>query len=243
MKLSKLFIICIALVFTQCSHPGSNTIREILSKDKVNVKFISFFNKRNNREVKNLDATVEVTIPKKVTVGLKANDAAVKYDKEGEKRTISDLNDYLKTLDQYTRYIFGFTLDSIRCTVYTTESFDVIRTVTLDKKNNKIHRINESFFVTGTLLKIVDTDISGKDGDFSEPVKEKVTTCLFDENKMFYKTEEKKNGAEHVLKLNNDAAFLQMQDAILFKQFCGDAALRLKDKNPELFEPAPEVNE
>lgn len=232
-------VVFIGLSLSNCSHTAQNSIRDILSKEKIKVTFNSFFDHRNNREVTNLDAQVEVKIPTKITQILKASEAAVKYDKDGEKNTIESLTIYLGSLRNYTRFVFGFSFDSIECKIETTESFDVTHIIMIDKRSQKSHFISESFFVSGTILKIIDTELKGDKGDFSEPIKERVITSMFDENKLFYKTEEKANGAEHDIKLNNDAAFLQIQDAFLFRQLCSDAALRLKDQHPELFKIEP----
>jgi len=232
-------LVFIGISLSNCNHTVQNSVRDILSKEKIKVTFNSFFDHRNNREVTNLDAQVEVKIPTKITQLLKASDAAVKYDKEGEKKTIESLANYLRSLRNYTRFVFGFTFDSIDCKIETTESFDVTHIIMEDKRSQKTHYISECFFVSGTILKIIDTELKGDKGDFSEPIKERIITSMFDENKLFYKTEEKVNGAEHDLKLNNDAAFLQIQDAFLFRQLCSDAALRLKDQHPELFKIEP----
>ncbi len=240
MKNYTLYILLfLGVSLSNCTHTARSSVRDILSKEKVKVTFKSFFDHRNNREVTNLDAQVEVKIPTKITQLLKANEAAIKYDKDGEKNTIESLTIYLGSLRNYTRYIFGFTFDSIDCKIETTESFDVTHIIMIDKRSQKSHYISESFFVAGTILKIIDTELKGNNGDFSEPIKERVITSMFDENKLFYKTEEKVNGAEHDLKLNNDDAFLQIQDAFLFRQLCSDAALRLKEQHPELFKIEP----
>lgn len=238
-KYAILILIFFGLTLSNCTHTARSSVRDILTKEKVKITFYSFFDHRNNREVSNLDAQVEVKIPTKITQLLKANDAAVKYDKEGEKNTIESLTIYLGSLRNYTRFVFGFTFDSIDCKVETTESFDVTHIIMNDKRSQKSHYISESFFVSGTILKIIDTELKGDKGDFSEPIKERVITSMFDENKLFYKTEEKLNGAEHDLKLNNDDAFLQIQDAFLFRQLCSDAALKLKEQHPELFKIEP----
>lgn len=235
MKVKIFLFVFMSVVWVQCSKSSSNSIRDILSKEKTTVNFSSFFDTGNNREVTNLDAKIEVSMPKKLAISLKPTDAALKYDKEGEKKTIESLNQYLTSLKSYTRYVFGFEFDSIQCKVYTTQAFDVIRIIMIDKRDNTYRYMNESYFVSGTILKVIDTQIKGKSGDFSEAIKEKITVSLFDENKMFYKTEEKHNLAEHVLKLNNEDAFYQMQDAFLFRQFCADAASKLKDSYPDLF--------
>lgn len=240
MKNYTLYIfIFLGVSLSNCSHTAQSSVRDILSKEKIKVTFNNFFDYRNNREVTNLDAQLEVKIPTKISQLLKANDAAVKYDKDGEKNTIESLTIYLRSLKNYTRFVFGFSFDSIDCKIETTESFDVTHIIMIDKRSQKSQFISESYFVAGTILKIIDTEIKGVKGDFSEQIKERVITSMFDGNKLFYKTEENNNGAEHDLKLNNDDAFLQIQDAFLFRQLCSDAALRLKDQHPELFKIEP----
>lgn len=240
MKNYSLLLLCsILLGLSSCSNTASDSVRDILSKEKVKITFNSFFDHRNNREVTNLDAQIDISIPTKTIQLLKPNDAAVKYDKEGEKKTIESLSNYLGSLKNYTRYIFSFTFDSVDCKIETTERLDVTHIVMIDKRSQKSHYIVESYFVSGTILKIIETELKGNNGDFSEAIKERITVSMYDENKLFYKTEEKATGAEHELKLNNEAAFLQIQDAFLFRQLCTDAALGLKEQHPELFKLEP----
>jgi hypothetical protein len=236
MKLFKTLPLLLCIAFAQCSSTGNDTVGDVLSKDKIDVTFTGFFDQGNNREVQHLDAKTSVTVPHTRKQELDEKDAAEKYDLEGETKTIEDLNQYLEGLKRYTRYIFEFNFDGRDCKVYTTEGFEVTHIILVDKRDKKVHYLNESFFASGYILRVVDTQIRGKDDAFTESVNEKTTVSLFNRNKLFYRSEEKAVSGLSILKLSNKEAFHQMQDAFCFHQLCRDVALKLKEEHPDLFQ-------
>ncbi|MCX6189619.1 MAG: hypothetical protein NTW54_08475 [Bacteroidetes bacterium] len=234
--MNKLLLLSLCLLMAQCSTSGSSSMNTLLSKEKTSVAFHTFFDTKNNREVTNLEALFEVNIPKQVTQNIKQENNAVKYDEVGEEKTIESLNKYLEKLKNYTRYIFEFTIDSIKCKVFTTENIDVIHLLMMDKKSTTYRYSNESFFVAGTILKTIDKEMEAQDGDFTNAFNQKTTTYLFDENKLFYHSEQKNSAPQKSIKLNDQEAYSKKIDLFLFRQLCTDAILALKDKHPELFQ-------
>ncbi len=230
-----IMIVLCCLMFLQCAHPNENSMHRIFERDMVDVRITSFFDERGNRDVENLDVKIALTPPKALIQKLSQTDCSVKYDSEGEKKTKESLDSYINNLKSYTRFVFDFTIDSIKCKVFATDKFDVIHIILLNKYNNNYHFIHESYFVYGTILKITEKEMKSNNGDFDDINVEKTVLSLFDENKLFYKSEEKGNDAERTLQYNDGDAFSQMQDAFLLRQFCRDVLLKLKETNANWF--------
>ena len=228
-------VTALCILFATCAHPNENSLKDTFAKDKALVTFTYFFDTKPNSEVENLDIKLEVVPPKSLNLPLEQDKCVIKYDAEGEKKTSESLEMYLNELKNYTRYIYDFSFDSIECKVYATDKFDITHIIMLNKYNNKYHFIHESFFVYGTILKVTETEIKSNEGDFDDITTEKTTISLFDENKLFLRTEEKFKKPVKSLKFNSGDAFRTMEDAFLLRQFCRDALLKLKDSQPDWF--------
>lgn len=226
----------LVFIFGGCNHPSQSAIHTLLNKEKVKVVFTTFFDKKGDKDIANLNLELELKPSSILLQPLSTTGCAVKYDREGEKKTRSSLDQYLGTLLDYERFVIDFTVDSLKIKVFATSKLDILHIIVLNKYNSQYHFIDESFFVYGTILKTTERDIKSKDGDFNDINVEKLTTCLFDENKLFYKSEENEQGVLKKLNYTDDEACAHIQSTFLMRQFCKDVLVKLDTQHHDWFE-------
>ncbi len=236
MKTQVTLAVAFLILFSQCNHPNEKSLKEIFAKEKATLTFTYFFDTKPNLEIGNLEIKLDIVPAKELNQALKQDNYAVAYNNEDEIKTRQSLDLYLEDLKKYTRYIFDFSFDSVKCKVYATEKFDILHITLLNKYNKTYHFTTESYFVYGTILKIIDSELKSERGDFEDMVIDKTTLSLFDENKLFYKSVAKNSQPAKKIKITEEEAFRQIQDAFLLRQFCRDALLKLKDSQPDWFQ-------